>query len=87
MKTALLIGLFILLTACVQVEEKPVEKVKVGFIVALTGPTTSCGLNMRIGLETAQNLTDVSHIDFIIEDDQFDPKKSVIAAEKLINVD
>ncbi len=57
------------------------DKIKVGVIAGFTGDWADYGIAYKDGIE----LSDVgSNIEFIYEDDQFDPKKSITAFNKLL---
>lgn len=74
---------------------KPAEKeaIKIGFIGGLSGDGSVYGETEKAGLEIALKEinstkgTDERLIKVIYEDSQFDPKKAVSAAKKLIEVD
>ncbi|MFV2057422.1 MAG: ABC transporter substrate-binding protein [Thiohalomonadales bacterium] len=66
-------------------------KLKVGVIVPITGSYAIIGQQGIEGLKAANQLQPIldngDQIEFIIEDDQSDPEKSVAAMEKLANTD
>ncbi len=72
-----------------QVQEK--ETVKIGYILPLSGNVAFLGQGVKNAAELA--LADINRKDtkyqyeLIFEDDAFDPKRSVAAAAKLINID
>ncbi len=65
------------------------EVIKIGVVAPLTGPGALFGNSLTRGVEMA--LKDLSETKFeyelIVENDEMDPKKSVTAASKLINID
>lgn len=60
------------------------SKIHLGFIGALSGPGKSYGTACKNGIEMGR---DPSRLDVTYEDDQFDPKKSVLAFKKLVEID
>jgi len=72
--------------------QKPAEKemIKIGVILPLSGPVASLGENARNGIELAyKDLFDQEKqkISLVFEDDQFDPKLTVSAFNKLVDID
>lgn len=59
-------------------------RLHVGFIGALSGPGRPYGLACQNGLEMG---LDAAALKVTYEDDQFDPKKSVLAFKKLVDID
>ena len=61
---------------------------RVGVIIGLTGPVAEVGESIKNGILLAKSTFDKNNkMEFIFEDDQFQSKNSVSAAEKLISVD
>ena len=81
--------LIVLVFAIFYVSQNNTEKKKImiGFIAPLTGPLPECGLSMEIGKEMAKEMYGRPDIEFIVEDDQFNPTNSVTIARKLIEQD
>lgn len=59
----------------------------IGIIAPLTGKVAVVGEAVRNSALVAQRLPQNSNVRIVIEDDQFDPKQSMRAAQKLIHVD
>ncbi len=83
-QTIMIILTLLLLAACVQVEE-PIEKVKVGVILPLTGAQGNYGEGITKGIELA--LKEVNNLEVIYEDEQSETKAAVTAYNKLTDVD
>lgn len=68
--------------------QTPKRKGKIGVIVALSGPVASVGQSIQNSISIAREKFDPnSELEFLFEDDQFQAKFAVTAAEKLINQD
>ncbi|MFN4894157.1 MAG: ABC transporter substrate-binding protein [Pseudomonadota bacterium] len=79
---------FIWLVAPSQSQSEPPQRIKVGVIVGLTGIAASNGNDLVNGISLADANSDVSNlVEFIIQDDNFQPKHTVSAAQKLISED
>jgi branched-chain amino acid transport system substrate-binding protein len=63
----------------------PVESVKIGVILPLTGSLAKTGADAKIGLEMAKADLN-SKIELIFEDDAFTPKESVTVFNKLVSM-
>lgn len=62
--------------------------IKIGVIAGTTGLAAATGISVRRGVELADTLYDTGNrIQFIFEDDAFQPKNAVSAADKLISRD
>lgn len=72
------------LVACAQVQ--PVEKIKVGIVLPLTGPLADLGKSERQGIELAVNELGNQKIEVFFEDGKADPKASLDAAISLVSV-
>lgn len=81
-----LVFLFISATPNARAEDR---SVKIGVITALTGPLATIGTAVKNGIELARSERPelFKNIDFIYEDDQFDPKQSLTAYKKLRSID
>lgn len=71
---------------------KPAKKetIKIGVILPLTGPIASLGESAKNGAELAYNNlsgAEKQEVSLIFEDDHFDPKITVTAFNKLVDVD
>jgi ABC-type branched-subunit amino acid transport system substrate-binding protein len=66
-----------------------IEPIRIGFVGPLTGPLAFIGKGIQDAMLLANTkLTDTKYkYELIFEDDQLDPKKTVGAANKLINID
>lgn len=88
-KKTLLISVAILTALSVQAlraESRP--QIRVGVIVALTGPVAQTGNAIRRGIEMADSEFDrENRVTFVVEDDSFQAKSAVSAAQKLITED
>jgi len=84
MKKTLILSIMALLflVACAQ----PVEKIKVGVILPLTGPLADLGKSERQGIELAVNELGKQNIEVFFEDGKADPKASLDAAVNLVSV-
>ena len=91
MRIVLLILAIVVLTAgCVsqQTQNRSNQTIKVGFIAPITGHVPECGLSMQIGLDMAMKTNpNANGIEFIVEDDQFNPATSATITRKLIEQD
>lgn len=66
----------------------PMQRTKVGVIVGTTGLAAASGLSVKRGIELADRSFDgANKVDFIFEDDGFQVKNAVSAADKLISHD
>jgi ABC-type branched-subunit amino acid transport system substrate-binding protein len=66
----------------------PQQRTKVGVIVGTTGLAAASGLSVKRGIELADRSFDgANKVDFIFEDDSFQAKNAVSAADKLISHD
>lgn len=65
------------------------DKLKIGIILPLTGPLAEYGIAANNGLELALNKNPAlnNKFKFIIEDDQYNPKQSITAFNKLTDID
>lgn len=76
-------ALFLFLASAHAEDEK-----KIGVIVALSGPVAPTGESIRNAIGLADKKFDRDgKVEFVFEDDQFQAKQAVTAAEKLINQD
>lgn len=62
-------------------------KMKVGFIVPLTGPASDLGGSVRNGFEMGLAKAGKNHLEVVFQDDEFQPRKSADAFEKLVDAD
>jgi branched-chain amino acid transport system substrate-binding protein len=94
--TKYILGLILLISIVIFINwHKPVRDntIRIGAVYALTGPLSSFGTEYRRGLEIAADEINESggingqFIEVIFEDDKGDPKESVTAVNKLINID
>lgn len=89
----LILTLATFVTACQQKQEpstpqqKPV--IKIGAILPLTGDAGFLGEGIKNGITMAWEYLPKTHFNYqiVFEDDQMDPKKTAVAAQKLIHTD
>ncbi|MBX7144328.1 MAG: ABC transporter substrate-binding protein [Oligoflexia bacterium] len=63
------------------------ETTKIGVIVPLSGSLAQMGESLRDGFTFWKERHKTSNLEFLFEDDQFQPKLSATAAQKLISID
>lgn len=68
-------------------EPSQAETMKVGVIAPLSGSLAPIGESLRDGFAFWKERHTTSNIEFLFEDDQFQPKLSASAAQKLISID
>jgi len=79
---------FIWIVTLTQARSEIPKRIKVGVIVGLTGAAAPNGNALRNGISLADTDSDRNDlVEFIIEDDNFQPKNAVSAAQKLIAED
>ena len=91
-KNYIIIGIIIILILIginVNNSKKSEDTIKIGVIVPLTGPLAEYGIAFQNGILLAKDelKADSKNIEFIFEDSQYDPKKSVSAFYKLRDTD
>jgi branched-chain amino acid transport system substrate-binding protein len=71
-----------------QARSEPPRRIKVGVIVGLTGTASPNGIAVKNGVTLADSGEDRGDlVEFIVEDDTFQPKNAVSVAQKLISED
>ena len=77
-----------LLIQTVALAEPAKKQKKIGVIVALTGPLASVGVSIKNAAGLAKEKFDPNDtVQFLFDDDQFQSKNAIIAAEKFISQD
>lgn len=78
-------ALFIVIVAGLGFPDSLPQQTKIGVIVALTGPLSTVGASLRDAFLLADEKFDYDNrVQFLFEDDQFLPRLTVAAAQKLI---
>lgn len=84
------LGLLTILIFCLSTAaaELPVKQFEVGVVLVLSGPVAMTGTSVQRAIQLADEQLDKNdQVKFIFEDDQFQPRSAVSAAEKLISQD
>jgi branched-chain amino acid transport system substrate-binding protein len=92
---SLAMGTLLLATAQVQAQSQGVSKdeILIGTIQDLSGPLAGYGKQLRFGMQlrvdeiNEQGGINGRKLKLLVEDDGYDPKKAVLAAQKLVNQD
>jgi len=63
------------------------EKIRIGVIFPMTGPISETGVASQTGLQMALDESPGNNIEILLEDDAYDPKRTVAAFTKLTSQD